>query len=274
MSTPLVLSLGAGVQSTTLALLADRGEIPRPGLAIFADTGWEPAEVYAHLDRLEQALSFPVVRVRLETEPDIRQSALDGFGVMPMTTAEGQMLARQCTDRYKLGPIKAEVRRMLGAATKANGRPGRVPQGRVARMQIGISWDEIRRMKDSPVGYIVHEYPLVGPTREQSWTRHDCQRWLERHWPHPVPRSACIGCPLHSAHEWAEMRDRRPHEWVDAVEFDRAIRSGPMAERLGTKVFLHPRGLPLDRVPLGVVEGQRSLDFGCSPFGCEREGES
>ena len=39
-----VLSLGAGVQSSCLALMAEKGEygLPKPDLAIFADTGWEP----------------------------------------------------------------------------------------------------------------------------------------------------------------------------------------------------------------------------------------
>jgi hypothetical protein len=46
-----VLSLGAGVQSTTLALMAAQGEIqPLPDCAIFADTGWEPATVYRHFE--------------------------------------------------------------------------------------------------------------------------------------------------------------------------------------------------------------------------------
>ena len=37
------LSLGAGVQSTTMALLAAHGEVgPMRDCAIFADTGWEP----------------------------------------------------------------------------------------------------------------------------------------------------------------------------------------------------------------------------------------
>lgn len=41
------LSLGAGVQSTTMALMAAHGEIqPMPDCAIFADTGWEPKAVY------------------------------------------------------------------------------------------------------------------------------------------------------------------------------------------------------------------------------------
>lgn len=43
-----VLSLGAGVQSTTLVLMAAHGVVgPMPDCAIFADTGWEPKAVYA-----------------------------------------------------------------------------------------------------------------------------------------------------------------------------------------------------------------------------------
>ncbi len=48
-----VISLGAGVQSTTMALMAAHGEIePMPDAAIFADTGAEPTAVYEHLDCL------------------------------------------------------------------------------------------------------------------------------------------------------------------------------------------------------------------------------
>ncbi|MGB5093359.1 MAG: hypothetical protein WBN97_08640, partial [Parvibaculum sp.] len=43
-------ALGAGVQSTTLALMAAHGEIgPMPDCTIFADTGWVPQAVYEHL---------------------------------------------------------------------------------------------------------------------------------------------------------------------------------------------------------------------------------
>ena len=48
-----IISLGAGVQSTTLALLAHHKEIEPPDYAVFADTGWEPKAVYKHLDWLE-----------------------------------------------------------------------------------------------------------------------------------------------------------------------------------------------------------------------------
>jgi hypothetical protein len=42
-----VLSLGAGVRSTTLAPMAAHGIIdPMPDCAVFANTGWKPAVVY------------------------------------------------------------------------------------------------------------------------------------------------------------------------------------------------------------------------------------
>ena len=56
-----ILSLGAGVQSSTLALMAAKGEIgPMPDAAIFADTGWEPRKVHEYLDWLEKLVPCPV----------------------------------------------------------------------------------------------------------------------------------------------------------------------------------------------------------------------
>jgi hypothetical protein len=65
-----ILSLGAGVQSTTLALMAFRGDLPAscapPMAAVFADTGFEPKRVYEHLLWLTQTLcdELPVHIVR------------------------------------------------------------------------------------------------------------------------------------------------------------------------------------------------------------------
>ena len=60
-----IISLGAGVQSSTMALMAAHGEItPMPDAAIFADTGAEPQEVYDWLEWLVLQLPFPVHTVR------------------------------------------------------------------------------------------------------------------------------------------------------------------------------------------------------------------
>jgi 3'-phosphoadenosine 5'-phosphosulfate sulfotransferase (PAPS reductase)/FAD synthetase len=59
-----VISLGAGVQSSTMALMAARGQIePMPDYAIFADTQAEPKHIYSWLDWLETQLPFPLIRV-------------------------------------------------------------------------------------------------------------------------------------------------------------------------------------------------------------------
>src|ERR1051326_7974582 len=68
-----IISLGAGVQSTTMLLMGLRGEFDDvPDAAIFADTGWEPEAVYAHLDWLEREVApFPIHRV---SKGNIRES--------------------------------------------------------------------------------------------------------------------------------------------------------------------------------------------------------
>ena len=53
MEIPQYVSLGAGVQSSAMALMAAAGEIsPMPRAAIFADTQAEPDSVYRWLDWL------------------------------------------------------------------------------------------------------------------------------------------------------------------------------------------------------------------------------
>lgn len=72
------LSLGAGVQSTTLFLLSAEGVLPRLDGAIFADTGWEPAAVYEHLDRLEREVARPAgIPIHRVSAGNIRDDVLD-----------------------------------------------------------------------------------------------------------------------------------------------------------------------------------------------------
>ena len=57
------LSLGAGVQSSTLALMIEKGKIPMVDCAIFADTQAESKETYKFLAWLKTQLSYPVYMV-------------------------------------------------------------------------------------------------------------------------------------------------------------------------------------------------------------------
>jgi len=60
-----ILSLGAGVQSSCLALMAQEGLTKhKPDYMIFADTGWEPSFVYEHVEYLKKAITIcPIITV-------------------------------------------------------------------------------------------------------------------------------------------------------------------------------------------------------------------
>jgi 3'-phosphoadenosine 5'-phosphosulfate sulfotransferase (PAPS reductase)/FAD synthetase len=85
-----VLSLGAGVQSTSLLLLAAEGGLPALDAAIFADTGWEPRAVYEHLDRLEREVArpagIPILRV---SSGNIRDDALEAEAELELGEPDG-----------------------------------------------------------------------------------------------------------------------------------------------------------------------------------------
>lgn len=218
-----VLSLGAGVQSSTLALMAAHGEItPMPVAAIFADTQAEPASVYTWLDWLEKQLPFPVLRVSKGnlTEVALRvREKRDGTGkwaksVIPtfIKNADGSrgILQRQCTYDYKvLQLVKAALKLMREHGATA------------VKQWIGISLDEIHRMKPSRDARIENRWPLI----DSGLKRHDCLRWMAtKGYPTP-PRSACIYCPYHSDGEWRRLRDEEPLEFARAVQFEKDLQA-------------------------------------------------
>jgi hypothetical protein len=283
---PSILSLGAGVQSTALALMALDGHLPPVDCVIFADTGWEPAGVYEHLDRLTVELEKHGVEVHIVSNGNIRADALaEGhrFASMPlhMKGEKGNGIGRrQCTSEYKLTPIKRKVRELLGAkvdGTLANGAPrvGRVPGrpgARFVEMWVGISTDEIERQKPADVSYIHRVDPLIDIL---NMDRHACMAYLEERWPWPVERSACIGCPYHTNVEWRRLRDEAPAEFADAVEFDVELRAKPLGG-FKSEAYLHSDRVPLDEANLDKVTRRENLQRqgrlfeGCSPFGCPR----
>lgn len=254
-----VLSLGAGVQSTTLALMAARGEIEPPDCAIFADTGVEPASVYRHLDWLEAQLPFPVHRVSGgDLGVQIRSAMFERGARMdarpPFFTASGGQLNRQCTGDLKIVPIHRKVRELTGLLPRQRG-----PKHVVVEQWIGISLDETFRMKMSKHRWIEHRWPLV----ERRMNRRDCITWCEeRQYPRP-PKSACTFCPYRSSAEWRAMRAADPEAFAEAVEIDRIIRPGMPGPRRpkGGAWFVHPSRRPLDEVDFSTAEERGQLNL-------------
>ena len=264
------LSLGAGVQSSTLALMAAHGEIgPVPDAAIFADTQAEPASVYTWLDWLEEEIQrcphpFPVHRVTkgslTETSLRVRTSGKTGetylsHNVPAYTRNSDGTLGnhrRQCTDKHKLIPLIRKTDELR--------------QGQECTVWIGISWDEIQRMKDSKRKGIQHRFPLI----ELRLRRHQCVEWMRERGYGDPPRSACTYCPYHSNQEWRRLRDEDPASWQDALRYEKQLQeASAKVPRLDGVPFLHPSRVPLEEADLRDPDENQMMLWNTMQNECE-----
>jgi len=261
-----VINLGAGVQSSCLALMAAKGEVgPMPDFAVFADTQAEPKNVYDWLDWLEKQLPYPVIRVTngdlTESNLKIRQRSEGGtwmrrsipvFGKSP-TGEVVAALGRKCTADYKIKPIIKHIRKACGITHG---------QKEITVTQwIGISYDEMQRMKMPKDKWTQHRWPLV----ELKMRRGHCLDWMKANgYPEP-PRSACYYCPFHSDEEWRRLKIEDPEHFIKAIRFDKEIREKTKigAPDLRMEIYLHRSCKPLDEVDFDNEEdkGQLGFDF-------------
>ena len=215
-----VLSLGAGVQSSTVLFKMLDQEIKPADIAIFADTGNEPKEVYVWLDYLKDLMKdkmdFYVVRNEENTGHIINdyKSASGRHSLIPLhiKRADGttSINMRTCTAEYKIKPLQRKVKEILGGSLR----------GRCVEMVMGISYDEIQRAKTPSNKWQINCYPLV----ENKITRSDCKHWISHTDYGQPPRSACIICPYHDNKEWKNLKDNYPDEFEYAVKFDEWLR--------------------------------------------------
>lgn len=189
-----VVSFGGGVNSSALLIgLWERQE--RPDYILFADTGGERPDTYAHIDVMRNWChehDFPdIIRVsELQTlEVDcLQRHALPGL-------AYG---FRSCSEHFKVRPQKRWLRE----------------HGVVPSFWLGIDAGEAHRAKEG------NRYPLI----EWGWDRKDCLAALH-HAGIPSPgKSACFFCPSTKKHEILRLKEKYP----DLL--DRALRMESQAE--------------------------------------------
>lgn len=244
-----VLSMGAGVQSSCLLLMACAGEIEKPDHVVFADTQWEPKSVYKQLEYLREQAEQAGIGFHVVSRGDIREDFklistdkvhLTSPPLFAKKNGEVGMIPRQCTREYKIYPVRRKIRELQSNRSQP------------VEMWLGISWDEVQRMKPAPVQWLKHRWPLI----EKRMRRDQCIKWILDHGHPEPPKSACIGCPFHSNAGWLEMKKNDPESWASAVEADKAIRNG--WGKLKGQAYLHSSGEPLDEVPL-EYRGQLDL---------------
>lgn len=250
-----VLNLGAGVQSTTLALMAKTGEIEIFDYAIFTDTQTEPKSVYRHLEWLIAELPFPVL---VRSRGNLFDNLVNGvnsdgqrYCSIPAFTGEpGQNMGitrRQCTSEYKIKVVEKTIRRELLKLEPWQ----RIPKTASVVQSFGLSYDEPGRVARVKANHATKGWKLEFPLFEMEMTRADCVKWLKDYGvPHETPRSACTFCPYRSNAEWKRLKETDPESFAQAVEADRAIRDKHSRCNQGMRdlMWLHRSCKPLEEI--------------------------
>lgn len=228
--------------------MAEEGLIgPKPEAAVFADTGHEPKAVMDYIDWLATRLSFPVVKIKYRDLGDDTLEKAHGLGMSggspPLFVKKSGkvgMLPRQCTRDYKVNPVRMWVKEnILGLS-----RRGRWPTAPSVGVWLGITTDEMERMKESGRPAYVNKFPFID---DVSMSREDCLVWAaRRNLPQP-PKSACYFCPYASPGRWSWLKHNDPDSWDRAIEFDDKLRLVP---RESGDLYLFKEAIPLSQAIL------------------------
>lgn len=258
-----MLSLGVGVQSSTLAAMAAMGLYPRPDFAVMGDTEGEPREVYEYLDYLTELVAslphpFPIYRVsrgslarmsaRVRTSKTTGQTYLKHQVPAFVLRANGKhgMWQRACSLDFKIAPIRSLLIRAWKPPRGDRAKP-------IGSVWIGISTDELERVSTSPVSWIQHRWPLI----ELGMSRADCLAWMRAQGFRQPPRSSCSYCPYHSDAEWHRLKTQSPQAFQEAVSYELAIqKAASEVPRLDGKPFLHASRMPLSQVQFNPQEAK------------------
>ena len=266
-----IISLGAGVQSSCMALMCVRGEItPMPDFAVFADTQDEPKSVYDWLNELTPLLPFPVYIV---TKGKLSESALkmrvtsDGrkfstTSIPLFSQGEdgkvGKIGYRSCTSEYKIKPIVKKLRELC--LIKRGQKIVLVTQ------YIGISLDEWHRCKPSRDKWMQSRWPLI----EMKMNREHCLEWMNKNGYPTPPRSSCVYCPFHSDAEWLRLKKQEPEAFKEAIDFEAKMQKAKENPKYKSIPYLHKSCKPLSEIEFNDDLNKNQLDlFGANHPQCE-----
>jgi hypothetical protein len=241
-----VVSLGWGAQSFGLAAMSALGILPKVDFAIFADTTHERTSTYEFANKWKPWLKNHGINVII-VKPENINPIQYGMVMIPARTGSesGGLLRRQCTSNWKLSPIRKWL--------QAN------REKRPVELWLGITFDEIQRIKPSDVKYISNRWPFLESELWQGrmMRRSDVVIWLKENNFDIPSRSACYFCPYHNDREWRDLRDNGNGDWKKAIDFDGWLRD----KRPPYSLYLHRHLVPLSEVDLSTPEdyGQLSL---------------
>lgn len=241
-----VFSFGGGVQSVAVLVLAAQGKVQYDHF-LFANVGSD-SEHPATLAYLEeyalpyaQEVGIDLVELRRTWQRGERAGQEEsiyrllmrpeGRSVpIPVWMPNGAPGRRACTANFKIGVINRWLRQHGATADSP------------ATVGLGISLDEVERMKESPHAYVQNEWPLI----DLRLRRSDCESVIREAGLPVPPKSACWFCPFMSPQRWQDMKRDEPELFERAVELEQHINAKRTANGMN-EVYLHRSAKPLDQ---------------------------
>jgi hypothetical protein len=216
---PQFWSCGGGTQSAAIAALIIQGKLPKPQFAAIADTERERESTWKYVDEVivpamaKIGVEFhriPKSAFMTEDEPDVFTNwGQPGVLIPAFKLNQHQPASRVdgfCSSRWK--------RRVMQRWLRSKG---------VTRIDVwlGMSVDEMRRVRVSGENWYQHKYPLIF---DVPMRRGECIRLVtdEMGWPEP-PRSACWMCPNRGDDDWRDMKANWPVDFAKAVQFEKEM---------------------------------------------------
>lgn len=241
-----VWSYGGGTQSAAIAVLILQGRLPQPDMIVMADTSREVTETWEYLERIVRPAGFDVQVIPHNYAYWDIVKGDKGDILLPAFTRQNGRVGKMptfCSDEWKRRPIQRWLREQ-GVDD--------------CDVWLGMSTDEMERMKASSLKWYRHVYPLIEMI---PMSRHQCVSLVEKYgWPTP-PKSRCWMCPNMSPRAWKDLKHKYPDDFQKAVDLEKEL------HKTDKDIYLHELGIPLDEA---ITQSERQSDMfdGCDSGYC------
>lgn len=252
-----ILSCGAGMQSTALALMSCANKIINDGKSddfeftynkevpiydaiLFCDLGLEPAWVMDQVRFIQQACEWAEIPFYI-LKSTLYEDYINDFGNKRVTSIpfwsidedgkKGKMM-RNCTLDYKITLMQNFVRWNLLGYKK--GQHTKSEDIKAHEMHLGFSKEEEHRCKENHHKMFVNKFPLC----EMGATRADNYAYIKDVWGLETKASACCFCPFHTNYFFHYIRNHNKEEYQKTVEFDQLLEEKQPQTKIRSKLYI------------------------------------
>lgn len=243
-----ILSCGAGMQSTALALMSCENkmkgiihkEVPIYDAVIFCDLGLEPYWVKGQVEFIKNSCNSVGIPF-YEIESNLYQDYMDNFGrghvsSIPFWSVDENgkkaKMRRHCTLDYKIALIEKFLKYNLLGYKKYQRLKKEDIQAH--EMHIGFSYEERKRMSQDYSNLFIKKYPLI----DMKWERADSYKYILEVWGLETKASACNFCPFHKNYFFKHLKENSKEDYDRTVAFDRMIGEMQPHTAIKSKIFV------------------------------------